>query len=144
MLPLLPSRCPTPERDRERPQSNPPIGRTVPTHLQPRPVLSLNAGEQILLVELVQEATLSSPVAMVWVRPQLLVTRSPDSFEAISLPHTSDLLWPAIHFQPAYAEDVLQYWDRASDRSLEEAKQRLHQFLRRAWQIQQEAACQSA
>ncbi|MGK7913820.1 MAG: hypothetical protein AB4050_20405 [Synechococcus sp.] len=52
----------------------------------------------------------------------------------MNLEGVPDLLWPAAHFSPAYAEDMLPYMvDRAS-LPLEVAQQQLRVFVQRVWE----------
>ncbi|MDX2273477.1 MAG: hypothetical protein NW237_16205 [Cyanobacteriota bacterium] len=110
-----------------------------------RPILSLRIHDQVLYGELIQEA---SPVpaggsrAMLWVRPLWLVSRDitqPGHQQIWNLLETSDLLWPADAFQPAYAEEVLPLIQQSIP--LPEARQQLQAFLKRAWQANQCYTC---
>lgn len=78
---------------------------------------------------------------MLWVRPLILANRTTDNI--IDLRYTSDLLWPANAFHPAYAEDLLPLWDRLSQQTqahkdplaeIPQARQILQTFLKEAWQ----------
>ncbi|MEN9226883.1 MAG: hypothetical protein Q6L60_11375 [Thermostichus sp. HHBFW_bins_43] len=122
-------------------------GRPLPDSVEvnptppPRPILTLQGPQATLYVELIQTSLHSlgpdSPApaestTLLWVRPLLLKQGS----RVLSLQATSDLLWPAAGFVPAYAEDLLPLLEQARDPEPNEptARQRLQEFLRQAWE----------
>ncbi|MDT7945949.1 MAG: hypothetical protein RRA39_06515 [Cyanobacteriota bacterium PSP.bin.10] len=100
----------------------------------PRPILALPGPQATLYVELIQASlhnlAAGSP-ALLWVRPLLLRQGS----QVFNLRATSDLLWPAAGFVPAYAEEVLPLLEQARDPAPHEpsARQQLQAFLRQVW-----------
>ncbi|MFS8887842.1 hypothetical protein [Thermostichus sp. OS-CIW-26] len=107
------------------------VGSTPPS---PRPILALPGPQATLYVELIQASlhnlAAGSP-ALLWVRPLLLRQGS----QVLNLRATSDLLWPAAGFVPAYAEEVLPLLEQARDPAPHElpARQQLQAFLRQVW-----------
>ncbi|MFS8783569.1 hypothetical protein [Synechococcus sp. R6-6] len=107
------------------------VGSTPPS---PRPILALPGSQATLYVELIQASlhnlAAGSP-ALLWVRPLLLRQGS----QVFNLRATSDLLWPAAGFVPAYAEEVLPLLEQARDPAPHElpARQQLQAFLRQVW-----------
>ncbi|MFS8872192.1 hypothetical protein NW849_03020 [Synechococcus sp. R55.3] len=134
LLPRLPARCGSVENipSRSRPLPAPvEVGSTPPS---PRPILALPGPQATLYVELIQASlhnlAAGSP-ALLWVRPLLLRQGS----QVLNLRATSDLLWPAAGFVPAYAEEVLPLLEQARDPAPHEpsARQQLQAFLRQVW-----------
>jgi len=134
LLPCLPARCGSVENIpfRSRPLPAPvEVGSTPPS---PRPILALPGPQATLYVELIQASlhnlAAGSP-ALLWVRPLLLRQGS----QVLNLRATSDLLWPAAGFVPAYAEEVLPLLEQARDPAPHElpARQQLQAFLRQVW-----------
>ena len=134
LLPRLPARCGSVENIpfRSRPLPAPvEVGSTPPS---PRPILALPGPQATLYVELIQASlhnlAAGSP-ALLWVRPLLLRQGS----QVFNLRATSDLLWPAAGFVPAYAEEVLPLLKQARDPAPHElpARQQLQAFLRQVW-----------
>ncbi|MGY2801390.1 hypothetical protein [Thermostichus sp. MS-CIW-37] len=134
LLPRLPARCGSVENIpfRNRPLPAPvEVGSTPPS---PRPILALPGPQATLYVELIQASlhnlAAGSP-ALLWVRPLLLRQGS----QVLNLRATSDLLWPADGFVPAYAEEVLPLLEQARDPAPHEpsARQQLQAFLRQVW-----------
>ncbi|MFS8781617.1 hypothetical protein [Synechococcus sp. W55.1] len=134
LLPRLPARCGSVENIpfRSRPLPAPvEVGSTPPS---PRPILALPGPQATLYVELIQASlhnlAAGSP-ALLWVRPLLLRQGS----QVLNLRATSDLLWPAAGFVPAYAEEVLPLLEQARDPAPHEpsARQQLQAFLRQVW-----------
>jgi hypothetical protein len=134
LLPRLPARCGSVENIpfRSRPLPAPvEVGSTPPS---PRPILALPGSQATLYVELIQASlhnlAAGSP-ALLWVRPLLLRQGS----QVLNLRATSDLLWPAAGFVPAYAEEVLPLLEQARDPAPHElpARQQLQAFLRQVW-----------
>ncbi|MGY2766675.1 hypothetical protein ACVW0B_001837 [Thermostichus sp. MS-CIW-23] len=134
LLPRLPARCGSVENIpfRSRPLPAPvEVGSTPPS---PRPILALPGPQATLYVELIQASlhnlAAGSP-ALLWVRPLLLRQGS----QVFNLRATSDLLWPAAGFVPAYAEEVLPLLEQARDPAPHElpARQQLQAFLRQVW-----------
>lgn len=134
LLPRLPARCGSVENIpfRSRPLPAPvEVGSTPPS---PRPILALPGPQATLYVELIQASlhnlAAGSP-ALLWVRPLLLRQGS----QVLNLRATSDLLWPAAGFVPAYAEEVLPLLKQARDPAPHElpARQQLQAFLRQVW-----------
>lgn len=134
LLPRLPARCGSVENIpfRSRPFPAPvEVGSTPPS---PRPILALPGPQATLYVELIQASlhnlAAGSP-ALLWVRPLLLRQGS----QVFNLRATSDLLWPAAGFVPAYAEEVLPLLEQARDPAPHElpARQQLQAFLRQVW-----------
>jgi hypothetical protein len=134
LLPRLPARCDSVENIpfRSRPLPAPvEVGSTPPS---PRPILALPGPQATLYVELIQASlhnlAAGSP-ALLWVRPLLLRQGS----QVFNLRATSDLLWPAAGFVPAYAEEVLPLLEQARDPAPHElpARQQLQAFLRQVW-----------
>jgi hypothetical protein len=130
----LPARCGSVENIpfRSRPLPAPvEVGSTPPS---PRPILALPGPQATLYVELIQASlhnlAAGSP-ALLWVRPLLLRQGS----QVFNLRATSDLLWPAAGFVPAYAEEVLPLLEQARDPAPHElpARQQLQAFLRQVW-----------
>jgi len=134
LLPCLPAQCDSVEGLRllGRPLPAPvEVGSTPPS---PRPILALPGPQATLYVELIQASlhnlAAGSP-ALLWVRPLLLRQGS----QVFNLRATSDLLWPAAGFVPAYAEEVLPLLEQARDPAPHElpARQQLQAFLRQVW-----------
>lgn len=134
LLPRLPARCGSVENIpfRSRPLPAPvEVGSTPPS---PRPILALPGSQATLYAELIQASlhnlAAGSP-ALLWVRPLLLRQGS----QVLNLRATSDLLWPAAGFVPAYAEEVLPLLEQARDPAPHElpARQQLQAFLRQVW-----------
>lgn len=134
LLPRLPARCGSVENIpfRSRPLPAPvEVGSTPPS---PRPILALPGPQATLYVELIQASlhnlAAGSP-ALLWVRPLLLRQGS----QVFNLRATSDLLWPAAGFVPAYADEVLPLLEQARDPAPHElpARQQLQAFLRQVW-----------
>lgn len=134
LLPCLPAQCDSVEGLRllGRPLPAPvEVGSTPPS---PRPILALPGPQATLYVELIQASlhnlAAGSP-ALLWVRPLLLRQGS----QVLNLRATSDLLWPAAGFVPAYAEEVLPLLEQARDPAPHElpARQQLQAFLRQVW-----------
>lgn len=136
LLPRLPARCGSVENIpfRSRPLPAPvEVGSAPPS---PRPILALPGSQATLYVELIQvsrhslEAGSDTP-PLLWVRPLLLRQGS----QVFNLRATSDLLWPAAGFVPAYAEEVLPLLEQARDPAPHEpsARQQLQAFLRQVW-----------
>ena len=87
----------------------------------------------MLFAELVQSTLQPGGREMVWARPLLLVCKQ--HREAIDLKGASDLLWPAAHFSPAYAEDMLPYMAESVSISSDEAQQQLRTFVQLVWDV---------
>lgn len=136
LLPCLPAQCDSVEGLRL-------LGRPLPASAEvgsappsPRPILALPGPQATLYVELIQvslhslEAGSDTP-PLLWVRPLLLRQGS----QVFNLRATSDLLWPAAGFVPAYAEEVLPLLEQARDPAPREpsARQQLQAFLRQVW-----------
>jgi len=134
LLPCLPAQCDSVEGLRL-------LGRPLPAPVEvgsappsPRPILALPGPQATLYVELIQASlhnlAAGSP-ALLWVRPLLLRQGS----QVFNLRATSDLLWPAAGFVPAYAEEVLPLLEQARDPAPHElpARQQLQAFLRQVW-----------
>lgn len=134
LLPCLPAQCDSVEGLRL-------LGRPLPASAEvgsatpsPRPILALPGLQATLYVELIQTSlhnlAAGSP-ALLWVRPLLLRQGS----QVFNLRATSDLLWPAAGFVPAYAEEVLPLLEQARDPAPHElpARQQLQAFLRQVW-----------
>jgi len=134
LLPCLPAQCDSVEGLRL-------LGRPLPASAEvgsatpsPRPILALPGLQATLYVELIQASlhnlAAGSP-ALLWVRPLLLRQGS----QVFNLRATSDLLWPAAGFVPAYAEEVLPLLEQARDPAPHElpARQQLQAFLRQVW-----------
>ncbi|MFS8805213.1 hypothetical protein NW813_10625 [Synechococcus sp. R55.6] len=134
LLPCLPAQCDSVEGLRL-------LGRPLPASAEvgsappsPRPILALPGPQATLYVELIQASlhnlAAGSP-ALLWVRPLLLRQGS----QVFNLRATSDLLWPAAGFVPAYAEEVLPLLEQARDPAPHElpARQQLQAFLRQVW-----------
>lgn len=134
LLPCLPAQCDSVEGLRL-------LGRPLPASAEvgsappsPRPILALPGSQATLYVELIQASlhnlAAGSP-ALFWVRPLLLRQGS----QVFNLRATSDLLWPAAGFVPAYAEEVLPLLEQARDPAPHElpARQQLQAFLRQVW-----------
>ncbi|MFQ3585658.1 MAG: hypothetical protein SNJ85_12185, partial [Cyanobacteriota bacterium] len=125
----------------------PPSLEGIPTS-PPRPILTLQGLQATLYVELIQASPHnpgsgwdtpscsaeppSGSTTLLWVRPLLLKQGS----QVWNLHSTSDLLWPAAGFTPAYAEEVLPLMEQARDPEGSElsARQLLQEFLRQAWE----------
>ncbi|MCF2969691.1 hypothetical protein L1047_00570 [Synechococcus sp. Nb3U1] len=122
-------------------------GRPLPVPVEvnptspPRPILTLQGRQATLYVELIQASphnlesnsgTQSGSPVMLWVRPLSLKQGS----QVWNLRSTSDLLWPAAGFVPAYAEDILPLMEQARDPqgSEQPARQLLQEFLQQAWE----------
>ncbi|MEO1131094.1 MAG: hypothetical protein AAFX40_00140 [Cyanobacteria bacterium J06639_1] len=134
MLPLLPSQCESslPKCRRDFPAIEP------PAPPQPRPILSLSAGDQTLYVELVQVATATSDREMAWVRPVLLVHRDRGAkvqLKVCAIAQESDLLWPLSCFAETYAEDFLPLLPLAVALDAAKAQLVLRAFVREAWKL---------
>ncbi|MEN9230207.1 MAG: hypothetical protein Q6L68_04820 [Thermostichus sp. DG02_5_bins_236] len=140
LLPCLPAKCSSIE-DIDRGERTLPASLDVNPMPPPRPILTLQGPQATLYVELIQASphnlgsdcgTPSGSAAMLWVRPLLLKQGS----QAWNLHSTSDLLWPATGFVPAYAEEVLPLMEQARDPEGSElsARQLLQEFLRQAWE----------
>ena len=93
------------------------------------------ADDWILFAELVQSTHQSGGREMVWARPLLLVHQQIGNVVTCDLSHTSDLLWPAAHFSPAYAEDMLPFMVDVARPTLDEARQQLRSFMQRVWDV---------
>ncbi len=72
---------------------------------------------------------------MLWVRPMLLVSNEDGVSRVEDLRQSSDLLWPARNFVPAYAEDILPLLDQLeSEDCASSSPQVLQHFLQQVWQ----------
>lgn len=133
MLPQLPSRCLTSQEAVYDSLST--AGSTEPVSqlIEPRPIYQLNADCWVLFAELVQSTQQPGGREMVWVRPLLLVNLREKDAPASDLSHAADLLWPAAHFSPTYAEDMLPHLVDVRLLTLEDARQQLQDFVRLAW-----------
>ncbi|HIK21111.1 MAG TPA: hypothetical protein IGR15_08655 [Synechococcus sp. M44_DOE_062] len=132
LLPRLPAQCAEAIHLLGRPlPASAEVGSAPPS---PRPILALPGPQATLYVELIQ-ASLHNLAAgsppLLWVRPLLLRQGS----QVLNLRATSDLLWPAAGFVPAYAEEVLPLLEQARDPAPHElsARQQLQAFLRQVW-----------
>lgn len=134
LLPRLPARCGSVENIPFRSRPLPAPVEVCSTPPSPRPILALPGPQATLYVELIQASlhnlAAGSP-ALLWVRPLLLRQGS----QVLNLRATSDLLWPAAGFVPAYAEEVLPLLEQARDPAPHEpsARQQLQAFLRQVW-----------
>ncbi len=134
LWPCLPAQCGSggdlPIRGRPLPAGRTEVGSVLTS---PRPILALPGSQATLYVELIQVSLhnleAGSP-ALLWVRPLLLEQGS----QVWNLQSTSDLLWPAAGFVPAYAEEVLPLLEQARDPLPHEARQRLQAFLQQVCQ----------
>ncbi|MGQ9836830.1 MAG: hypothetical protein ACUVRV_02390 [Cyanobacteriota bacterium] len=110
----------------------------------PRPILTLQGPQATLYVELIQASPLnleadsdtqSGAPTLLWVRPLLLKQETQQGSRVWHLRLSSDLLWPAAEFAPAYAEEVLPLMEQARDPDSWEpsARQLLQEFLRQVW-----------
>lgn len=134
LLPCLPAQCDSVEGLRLLGRPLPASAEVGSTPPSPRPILALPGPQATLYVELIQASlhnlAAGSP-ALLWVRPLLLRQGS----QVFNLRATSDLLWPAAGFVPAYAEEVLPLLEQARDPAPHElpARQQLQAFLRQVW-----------
>ncbi|MFS8881251.1 hypothetical protein [Synechococcus sp. H55.11] len=134
LWPCLPAQCGSgeepPLRGRPLPAGRTEVGSVLTS---PRRLLALPGSQATLYVELIQVSLhnleAGSP-ALLWVRPLLLEQGS----QVLNLQSTSDLLWPADGFVPAYAEEVLPLLEQARDPLPHEARQRLQAFLQQLYQ----------
>ncbi|NJK63832.1 MAG: hypothetical protein HC921_15100 [Synechococcaceae cyanobacterium SM2_3_1] len=100
----------------------------------PRPILCMTSGELSLYAELIQPVEGSQQEPMLWVRPLLLVSSEDGMSHVEDLRQSSDLLWLARDFVPAYAEDILPLLDQlGSEDHSSDSLQVLQRFLQRAW-----------
>ena len=136
MLPQIPSRCLSSIQSHSEFDVEVRTGNTgsVPP-IDPRPIFQLAVEGWVLFAELVQSTLQSNGREMVWARPLLLVCLQAEEHAAIDLEGGPDLLWPAAHFSPAYAEDLLPYMADSVTIPLEAAQQKLRAFVQQVWNV---------
>lgn len=142
MLPQLPSRCLSSTQSVHNDAEICGNATEVTPPASPRPVFQLTVGDWVLFAELVQSTLQSSGREMVWARPLLLVFRQAGEHTAMDLEGVPDLLWPATHFSPAYAEDMLPYMADSVSLPSDAAQQQLRTFIQRVWETYE--CCQAA
>ncbi len=137
MLPQLPAKC-----ESHQPLPRPPEPVVAP---EPRRILSLRSADRILYAELIQAADISlGSEPLLWVRPLMLAPlphAQQVSGNIVELKGTADLVWPAVQFTEAYAEEVLPLWPQAEVRS--NARHILNTFMKQVWQFNQADSSQA-